>query len=184
MFRHRKRPVRAIAALSSIFLLPPVHAAGGLSVEYGEGTNKTDASLRRIGLWWDWAWGRSEGSTSVSGYWEFDIGHWKSAEVGPNHDEVLEVGLAPVLRFRRTIPQAWRPFLDLGVGIQWLSDTRFGGKNISTSIQFSPRVGVGLEFGPQRRFELGYRLLHVSNASIATPNPGLDFHVLRLAYRF
>ena len=184
MPRHRKRPVRAIAALSFMLSLPPVQAAGGLSVAYGEGTNKTDASLRRIGLWWDWAWSRSAGGTMVNGYWEFDIGRWESDGVGPNQDEVLEVGFAPVLRFRRTASNGLRPFLDLGVGIQWLSDTEFGGKDISTSIQFSPRLGVGLEFGPQRRFELGYRLLHVSNASIATPNPGLDFHVLRLAYRF
>lgn len=184
MPRHRKRLVRVTGLLSFMLLLPPVHAGGGVSVEYGAGTNGTDADLRRIGLWWEWAWSRSEGGTTVNGYWEFDVGHWESDRVGPGQDEVLEVGFAPVLRFRRMASNGLRPFLDLGVGIQWLSDTEFGGKDISTSIQFSPRLGVGLEFGPQRRFELGYRLLHVSNASIATPNPGLDFHVLRLAYRF
>lgn len=185
------RPALRLVSMPAVLLFVasslspvPVLAAGGMSVELGEGTNKTDASLQRLALWWDWAWTRTEGDTSVGGYWEFDVGHWEADEPRADHDEVVEIGFSPVLRFRRDTANGLVPFFDLGVGIQWLSDTRFGGKDISTAVQFSPRIGVGVEFGRARRFELGYRLLHISNASIATPNPGLDFHVLRLAFQF
>lgn len=182
------RPRNWLAAGSVCLLLvcasPPSHAAGGGAfIELGHGTNGTDATLRRLGLWWEWGWRLDEAVAAVSGYWEFDIGHWE-ADAGAGDDQVLEFGLASVLRFRRPGAAAVKPFLDLGVGVQWLSDTRFAGKDISTSVQFSPRAGFGLMFGREHRYEVGYRLLHVSNASIATPNPGVDFHVMRLGVRF
>lgn len=73
-------------------------------------------------------------------------------------------------------------YLEAGIGVHYLSDARFAGKNLGTRTQFSPSLGVGLRLG--RQLEVGYWFWHLSNGGLATPNPGLNYHLLRLGYRF
>ncbi|MGT2433876.1 acyloxyacyl hydrolase [Cupriavidus basilensis] len=54
----------------------------------------------------------------------------------------------------------------------------------STAFQFSDMIGVGVAFGSQQQFQMGYRFEHLSNASIKRPNPGTDLNELYLRYTF
>jgi lipid A 3-O-deacylase len=60
--------------------------------------------------------------------------------------------------------------------------TRFADKTISTAFQFGDHIGVGFQLTPQSRLSLRYS--HFSNASIKTPNPGLDVTQLTYTYLF
>jgi hypothetical protein len=39
-------------------------------------------------------------------------------------------------------------------------------------------------FGDKDQFDLGLRLQHLSNAGIEHPNPGVNFVIMRLGYRY
>jgi lipid A 3-O-deacylase len=45
-------------------------------------------------------------------------------------------------------------------------------------------VGFGLGFGDKGQYEISYRLQHISNGGIKTPNQGMNLHLLRLGYSF
>ncbi|KAF1021645.1 MAG: Lipid A deacylase PagL [Paracidovorax wautersii] len=46
---------------------------------------------------------------------------------------------------------------------------------MSTGFQFSDTIGAGIQFGNQLRSTVGIRFQHLSNASIKSPNPGINF---------
>jgi hypothetical protein len=48
--------------------------------------------------------------------------------------------------------------------------------------QFTSHLGVNWDFAPHWR--VGYRFQHMSNAGLATPNPGLNLHIFSVSYRF
>ena len=39
-------------------------------------------------------------------------------------------------------------------------------------------------FGDKQQYDLGVRLQHLSNGGIENPNPGINFLILRFAYRY
>jgi hypothetical protein len=65
-----------------------------------------------------------------------------------------------------------------------LSHTQIGDKRLSTAFQFGDHLGFGYRFGARSAFDLGYRYQHLSNGSIKRPNPGINFHQVRLQYHF
>jgi hypothetical protein len=76
------------------------------------------------------------------------------------------------------------PFIEAAVGFHLLSHTSIGDRRMSTAFQFGNHIGVGYRFGAKAHYELGYRFQHLSNASIKRPNPGINFHQIRLQYHF
>jgi hypothetical protein len=55
---------------------------------------------------------------------------------------------------------------------------------MSTAFQFGNHVGLGYRFGATNAFDLSYRFQHLSNASIKSPNAGINFHQVRAQYNF
>jgi hypothetical protein len=55
---------------------------------------------------------------------------------------------------------------------------------MSTAFQFGSHIGLGYRFGAKRSYEIGYRFQHISNAGIKKPNPGINFHQVRVQYHF
>ena len=54
--------------------------------------------------------------------------------------------------------------------------------NFGSHFAFTSYGGVQLRLGP--RIELGYRYEHLSNAGIGERNPGRNFHMFSLLWRF
>lgn len=98
---------------------------------------------------------------------------------GPNHLD--EAGLIGLLRMRYGDARL-RPYAEIGLGAALFSRTHLGGKNFSTSFQFSEHLGAGIEFAD--RWSLGWQFSHYSNADIEFPNNGIDFHQIMLGVRF
>jgi lipid A 3-O-deacylase len=63
-----------------------------------------------------------------------------------------------------------------------LSRYRFGNKDFGDNFQFTSHIG--LKWQVTKQFSLGWRFQHMSNASIAEPNPGVNLEVLSASYTF
>jgi hypothetical protein len=59
-----------------------------------------------------------------------------------------------------------------------------GDKDFSIPFAFGSHGGAGVRFGAKGRLEIGYRYQHLSNAGLGDSNPGINFHLVRLAYHF
>ena len=158
----------------------PAAAVDGIAVEYGQGDG---ADMGRVGIQWDWKSRWFEGSSwHVGGYWDLAFGYWRR-DAGPGqNDELVEVGLTPVLRIQGNDLRG--PYAELGIGFHLLSKTSLGDKQFSTMFQFGDHLGVGYRFGAKGAFDVAYRYQHLSNADIKKPNGGINFHQVRVQYRF
>src|SRR5687767_2116586 len=165
----------------------PAYALDGISFEYFySNSSNSDVKLYRVGLQWKWSqkW-LPIGNWHVGGYWDANLGYWDNQSSLATHNSIIDVGLTPVFRFQQTTPSGISPYVELGIGVHFLSHTSVTPKKrFSTSFQFGDHIGAGLRFGDKGQYDLGYRYQHLSNADIKRPNSGIDFHQVRLQYHF
>lgn len=104
---------------------------------------------------------------------------WRAEPWPGDRDRFTQVGLVPMFRWR--FDEGRSPvFVEAGIGASYLVDGyRTRDKTFGSRWNFSDHLGVGVNFGAQRRHELGIYLKHVSNAGLADPNPGETFYLLR-----
>ncbi len=89
------------------------------------------------------------------------------------------VAIGPTVRYRTANDEL---SVEAGVRPALLSRHQFGRDSLGSSIQFVSHLGLRLKFGD--RIGVGYRIQHMSNAGLASPNPGLDVHYIELSYGF
>lgn len=95
-----------------------------------------------------------------------------------------DVGLTPVFRFWRNKPHSgFRPYVEAGIGVHYLTQKNVGPKDFSTHFQFGDHIGIGAEFGKSMRYRVAYQFQHLSNAGIDDPNPGINFHLVSFGVR-
>jgi lipid A 3-O-deacylase len=176
-----KRSAAAAAFWVAATLSAPAFAIDGFSVEAGRGEG---IDMGRIGVQWDWNRQLLKLSDwQLGGYFDLAIGQWHhgDAAAGQN-DNITEIGLTPVFRLEGTSRVG--PYLEAAIGFHLLSHTQIADKRLSTAFQFGDHLGFGYKFGARNAFDLGYRFQHLSNGSIKRPNPGVNFHQIRLQYHF
>lgn len=153
----------------------PVTPAQGFALQYGYHTK-----YQRLGLAYETPalWSHTftnNGRIDLSV--ELSAGYWK-AKQNREPDTMWQLSAVPMLR--------WWPgdtyYLEIGAGPSYISRTHFAGKELSTRLQFMSHVGGGFVINDVHRF--GLRYSHVSNASIKTPNPGLDLIEASYTYQF
>lgn len=180
-------PAMLAAALAMALLASPVHAqtaaprhqaaapGQGFSLQYGY-----HSKYQRLGLAYEtpslWRYDFTHGGR-IDLNVELGASYWK-ASGDREPDSMWQVSAVPMLR--------WWPsdayYLEAGVGPSLLSRAHFAGKQLSTRFQFTSHIGGGILVGDAHRF--GLRYTHVSNASIKTPNPGLDLIEVSYTYQF
>jgi hypothetical protein len=69
-----------------------------------------------------------------------------------------------------------------GVSPTFISKDRFGDEDLGGAVQFTSHIG--LSAGVYRGLRVGYRFQHMSNAGLYDHNPGLNLHMLEVAWRF
>lgn len=155
---------------------------GGVSLQLGE--SRDGAQMTTLGLQWhsgwrhDW-WGGQLGYTT-----EALLGHWRAAGVRAGHETYTWAAVLPLLRNRADGGRS-RWFLEGGIGVSLTDNVyRSAHKQFSTRFNFVDVIGVGYSFGAAREHELGLRVVHISNADIKKPNPGMDSVQLRYARAF
>ena len=160
----------------------PAMAADSVILETGRSfTRDHGIEVTRLGFAWDWRrhWALSD-RWSLGGYWETSVGHWRGGgRLAPY--ETWDITAGPVLRAIRSGEDGLRPYAEAGFGLHWLSNRRFSDEMRSgTQYQFGLTLGIGLRFGEGGRYDLGWRVRHLSNAGIRMPNYGLNVSELRL----
>lgn len=64
----------------------------------------------------------------------------------------------------------------------FLAEHELGGMDLGGAFNIVGEIGVDIR--PTRFFSMGYRFHHMSNAGIYDNNPGLNLHMVELAWRF
>lgn len=154
-------------------------AQPGVAVYGGTGKDGANHGLAIISHQDIWQHGFESG-WRARGHLETSLTHIEADGLGGNRLTV--VGLTPTLRFE---PPRSPGFLEFGIGANYFDQKAVNSvKSVGTHFEFGDLIGLGLKFGEQRQFEIGYRLIHYSNAGTRGPNPGVDFHILRLKSDF
>ena len=165
---------RAVAGASA-------HAIDGVAFEIGSGEH---ADMARVSVQWDWKkrWFQTA-NWHLGGYWDVAAGYWHDGGArGRQHEGIFDLGVTPVFRIQ---PNGLvGPYIEAAIGFHLLSHTSIGDRRLSTAFQFGDHVGAGYRFGAKGSYDLGYRFQHLSNGSIKRPNPGINFHQIRLQYNF
>ncbi len=176
-------------ALAVLALAFPVAAAAvdGVSFEYGKSSSSNaDVKSYRVGLQWDWKtrW-LDTGGWHLGGYWDLNLGQWDNNSAAKTNSSLTDIGLTPVIRFQQNNPAGVSPYAEVGIGVHLLSASSVSEqRKFGSGFQFGDHLGVGLRFGDKGRYDLGYRYQHLSNGGLKDPNQGINFHQLRLQYRF
>src|SRR5258707_9171931 len=158
---------KIFAAVIFSFPVTVAHAFDSISAEAGHGTRGVD--MWRLGLQWKQEPAWLAGHTNWSLYWDATLGAWEG-DLG----SVSETALTPTFRFSGGNGL----YLDTGVGVHLLSETRISGLlEFSTKFQFGNHLGAGYRHG---RYDASVRLQHLSNAGLRNPNPGINFLQIRL----
>ena len=172
--------VLAIIAAANFFLVP-TSKAESIFLGVGSGTLKTNAELQSVqitshnGLLDEYL-----KSMSLRTHVEWSIFGMRGKGVSAN--QVGVIGVSPVLRYFDARQQA---FVEAGLGAYYFSERMLNQDDgVGTRFDFGSLVGFGTIVGTNRNVEVGYRLLHFSNAGMTNFNPGVNFHQVRLGYRF
>jgi hypothetical protein len=169
--------IRKFLLLSATVAAFSARAADGVSLELGYGDE--DSHLVRAGLQWTWGEKRPLGKhLQWGGYWEASLGRWENGE------RVTDLAITPVLRLEHPGGGALA-YVEGGIGLHLESQIEFSDHRTSgTRFQFGDHVGFGVRFGERLRHDLGLRLQHISNGGVASPNPGMNFAILRYQYHY
>ncbi len=162
-------------------------AVDSMSIEGGTSFSSRgdDTDMVRAGVQWDWGvkWFEHE-SWYLTGYWDLSLGYWHTDDKLDNHD-VVDFGFTPTFRLRSSATSGFIPYAEFAVGAHYLTDKDISDKRkFSTNFQFGDHIGLGFMFGDKGQYDLSYRLQHLSNASIDSPNPGINFNQIRFQYHF
>lgn len=179
-----KSPSRLLTLLILAAAAPAATAVDSFVVELGDG----DDAAQRVGFAVTWTWSRkwfADGDWFLGGYWEVGGSYWDADEGRTGTDSLGELGITPVLRLEPHRDMGGLlPYVELGVGAHVFTDTELEDKDFDIPFAFGSHLGAGMRFGDGARWELGYRYQHLSNASLGDSNPGINFHLLHLAYHW
>nr|WP_136250454.1 acyloxyacyl hydrolase [Ningiella ruwaisensis] len=117
-------------------------------------------------------------------YWEASVNFWKT-ENNFFDDASWALALSPVFVKKLTdIDQRYPLFLEFGIGVSYVHDEKFAGRDIGSNYQFEDRIGFILGLDKENRNQVFIRYMHYSNGGFNTKNPGLDFLSLGYSYHF
>lgn len=166
------------------------HANLGVAISSGQGVH--EITPYRFALSWDFGpvW-RSHASWALHTVVESSYAIWNSPAreyLGPDRPLALTaMTLGPVIRWQKQNPYAHikaTPYLEMGVGFSWLSETQIQGRMLSLHFQFEDKGGLGVRFGNKQQYDLAIRAYHYSNASIKRPNSGVNLAMLSFGVWF
>ena len=157
------------------------------SFELGQSTwHRKNGNTSRWGAAFQRHWKKNTHESNLNGYTDFNFSHWR---VKPHvrrqhnitrHTNIIEAGMTPVLLYTfSSVP--YQPFAEIGIGLHYLNHSRYGVKNLSTNFQFGDHFGIGCNLNRSGSIRISYRFQHYSNANIRKPNPGINFHLIRLS---
>jgi hypothetical protein len=148
-----------------------------LGIRGGISDNRNDNNFYQVeafSIWnmpWSWALGAG---WSLTPYLEANAGMIRAS------DNSAFVGSAGPGIYFTGFKETTRIFM--GVNPTVISKHQFGSDDLGGAVQFTSHIGI--DFSVTRHIAIGYRLQHMSNAGLYSPNPGVNMHMLEVGYRF
>jgi lipid A 3-O-deacylase len=178
---HRLSPVAATFAMAAAMALSAstaqasVLSGGGIGLHLGQGDH-----YQRLELAWEspslWDHAFTGNNSRLDLVGELGVAYWKGT--GGHSPNAWQLSAIPFLRWTYHN----RFYVEGGIGPTVFSRTTVAGETISTAFQFGDQIGIGAYLSNNSR--LGFRFSHFSNASIKTPNPGLNVFQLLYTYQY
>lgn len=109
-------------------------------------------------------------------YIDTSFSHWWLNHV-PYQGSVSIYAIAPVFRhyfFKGLIS----PFINISVGLAWMTRTRLYQHNMGMHFAFQDQVGGGIAIGHQQQLSVILSALHYSNASLSAYNGGISAPIM------
>ena len=161
-----------------LFYSTAMAESSGYGLSFGYGEADPDINIYRLGLKKDFSsqWLKTTAGY-FSGYFELSFNHWEH-----NNDDINGVAFSPVfVYYLADESKLVRPYIEGGIGVAYIDKYHIAGRNLSTNFQFEDRIGIGARIG---FFDLNFRYMHYSNASIKEPNQGIDILIFTTAIQF
>jgi lipid A 3-O-deacylase len=97
------------------------------------------------------------------------------------NNENFGIACSPVFTYCFTTFETFTPYLEAGIGISIFNKTKIDSRDLTTNFLFENRIGTGIKMG---NWDLSFRYMHYSNASIKKPNDGIDIFIGSLSWKF
>jgi hypothetical protein len=162
----------ATTARAQYFLPVSVGASGGFSVGHGPVAELSQGEVFAN-------WNIPLKTESESGWYLQTKLNLSAGALGGYGQEAVVGTLGPGLALGRHGFPLW---LEGGAGPTLISHYRFGPVDFGQDLQFTSYVGVNLDL--TRHWRVGYRFQHMSNAGLASSNPGVNLNMFALSYAF
>jgi lipid A 3-O-deacylase len=141
---------------------------GGHSVAGGT----KDTSVWNVGVRYGWILTSPHGPGFLNGRFEYTVDAVPAFVVFQPKNTVYGAGINPLgLKWIFATRGDVEPYLELNGGVLFTShDVPFG----TSQVNFTPSAAFGVHFLHQRAWTVEVRYMHVSNAGLAIPNPGIN----------
>lgn len=176
---------------ATLALLLPASAARadllghGPAIQLGyspdEDAHGTQQDLGLITAGWRWRWDGYDCIDDLFAKAKIDVSWAVEPMVGAvfGDADAFEASVVPLIHLR---PLGWDgvvPYFEGGVGLAYTSLRNYA---LGSRVEFSDNVGLGIVFGSEMRWSVGYRFRHLSHAGIfGEHNEGLNAHFLTLS---
>jgi len=110
-------------------------------------------------------------------YYEASFGYWKAESGG----DIKNISLTPMFRYNFNQYYESTPYIEIGIGLSYLSKTNLESENFGTHVQFEDVIGIGYRFSD---FDLSFRYIHYSNAGMDSNSAYVDFSMISISYEF
>ncbi len=151
----------------------------GYRVSAGYGQSCDNIDIYRLGVhkkfstqWFETAAGH------LSGYVELSYNLWEKSG-----EKTHGAAFSPVFvyYFNTGLGKKITPYVEGGIGAAYIDDYKIAGRNLSTNFQFENRINLGFVIN-HIDIKLGY--MHYSNASVKSPNDGIDIWLGTMTWHF
>ena len=145
-----------------------VWTGGGHSITGGT----SETGVWNVGVRYGWILSAPHGPGFLNGRFEYAVDALPAFVVFQPRNTVYGAGINPLgLKWIFATRGAMQPYLELGGGVLFTShDVPTG----TSTVNFMPSAAFGVHFLGKRAWTVEVRYLHISNAGLATPNPGLN----------
>lgn len=93
--------------------------------------------------------------------------------------------IAPVFRMYFRHYTYASPYMELSIGPSYMTQTRFGGRNLGMHFSFQDQIGFGATLGKDQHLSVSLSAMHYSNGSLCGNNAGITIPLLiNIGYRF
>ena len=152
--------------------------SSGYGISFGYGEAEPNIDIHRLGLKKGFSsqWFQSD-IGYASGYFELSFNHWEY-----NNEDIIGLAFSPVYVYHfGNESDLFNPYIEGGIGVTYIDGYGIAGRDLSTNFQFEDRIGAGAKIG---MFDLSFRYMHYSNASIKGSNDGMDIWIFTTAIQF